>query len=84
MVGDCDVDEFMTGAEPQFSPELRSRAGEFLDDGDTVYSYEEWLDEVRDILQVIEPEEDEPFLPPETSPPAASRIHNVRSGALTG
>lgn len=56
MVTDCDVDEFVTAAESQFSQRFKDGAGSILSDTGTV-SYEEYLDALRDILKVIDQDE---------------------------
>lgn len=50
----CDLDEFMTSAEPLFSPELRAGVGEALFDGQPSASYEDWLEDVRQTVRIID------------------------------
>ena len=63
MTTDCGVDEFVTGAETQFSEAFKARVGDYLYDG-TTRPYSEWLENLRRTVRVIDMGEDEPFLPP--------------------
>lgn len=60
MAVDCDLDEFLPAAESRFSQELRDRAGEVLFDGDVVYTYEDWLEDLVRFVRVIDLDEHEP------------------------
>ena len=51
---DCDLPEFMAAAEPLFSAELRAGVGGALWDGDPAATYEEWLDDVRRVVRMID------------------------------
>ncbi len=51
---DCDAPEFMAVAVPLFSDKVRSGAGNALWDGDPPATFEEWLDDVRRTLRVID------------------------------
>lgn len=61
LVADCEMDEFLRAAEEQFSDELRARAGEVVDDGSHVRTYEDWRDMLIGFLGVIDQEEDVPY-----------------------
>jgi hypothetical protein len=61
LVADCDMDEFMAEAEAQFSDELRQRAGEVVDDGSHVRTYEDWRAALVGFVGVIDQEEDVPY-----------------------
>jgi len=54
LVETCDIPAFMAAAEPTFSAELRAKVGGGLYDGDPMATYEEWLDDVKRTLRVIE------------------------------
>lgn len=54
---DCDLPEFMAAAEPLFSAELRAGVGSALYDDKPPATYEEWLDDVRRVVRVIDDEE---------------------------
>lgn len=51
---DCDVPEFMAAAEARFSETLRAGAGDALYDGDPSATYEEWLQDVRNVVRMID------------------------------
>ena len=51
---ECDVEGVMRVAEPMFSAALRSGVGGAMYDGEPVVPYNDWLDEVRRSLQVID------------------------------
>lgn len=51
---DCEVEAFLSAAEPQLSDELKASVGDFLFDGSPRATYEEWLDDVRLVLRMIE------------------------------
>ena len=55
----CGVDEFLAGAEKDFSPELGAKAGKYLDDGRGV-DYATWLSAPRGLVQIIDVEKDAP------------------------
>lgn len=59
IVAACGVDEFLAGAEQDFSPELKAQAGKYLDDGREV-DYATWLAALRGLVQIIDMEEDAP------------------------
>lgn len=50
----CDVPAFMAIAEGTFSEALRSGAGDALYDGNPPATYEEWLQDVRDVVRMID------------------------------
>ncbi len=50
----CDLEEVLATGEQAFSDELRAGVGGAMYDGDPVVPYEEWLDDVRSVLGVIE------------------------------
>jgi hypothetical protein len=54
---DCDVPEFLSAAEDEFTPKLRDSVGGASYDGDPVATYEEWLAEVSRMLRIIDAEE---------------------------
>lgn len=56
LVGECDVPTFLAAAEPHLSAELRDGAGALLFDGNPPTTYQDWLDDVRRVLRVIEEE----------------------------
>ena len=70
----CDVPEFLATAEPLFPSRLRTGVGEALYDGNPVSTYDDWLDDVRRTLGVIDDDESPgPSGPPGpgvASPPA--------------
>ena len=51
---DCDAPEFMAVAVPLFSDKVRSGAGNALWNGNPPATFEEWLDDVRRTLRVID------------------------------
>lgn len=51
---DCDAPEFMAVAVPLFSDKVRSGVGNALWDGEPPATFEEWLDDVRRTLRVID------------------------------
>jgi hypothetical protein len=53
----CDVPEFVTAAEAEFSPELREGVGDALYDGAPPATYEDWKSELQLMLGVIDAEE---------------------------
>jgi len=57
LVESCDIPAFMAAAEPTFTAELRAKVGAGLYDGDPMASYEEWLEDVKRTLRVIDAEE---------------------------
>lgn len=59
IVAACGVDEFVAGAEQDFSPELKAQAGKYLDDGREV-DYATWLSALRGLVQIIDMEEGAP------------------------
>jgi hypothetical protein len=60
MVVACDVDEFLSGAEPEFSATLRENAGSLVSEFED-HDYDDWLADLREAVQVIDTEEDLPF-----------------------
>lgn len=56
LIQECGVEEFVAAAEAAFSDEFRSRAGDFLSDGDPV-SFEAWLEDLRSVLVILDQEE---------------------------
>lgn len=51
---DCDQPEFMAAAEPRFSAELRAGVGDALYDGLPPASYNDWLQDVRNVVRTID------------------------------
>lgn len=51
---DCEVEAFLSAAEPHLSDELKASVGDLLFDGSPRATYEEWLDDVRLVLRIIE------------------------------
>jgi hypothetical protein len=60
MAVDCDVDEFLAAADPEFSDTLREAAGSLLSEFEE-HDYEDWLADLRDALLVIDTDEEQPF-----------------------
>lgn len=53
----CDVPEFLSAAEAEFSPQLREGVGDALYDGAPLATYDEWKSELTLTLGVIDAEE---------------------------
>ena len=53
---DCEVEAFLSAAEPHLSDELKASVGDLLFDGSPRATYEEWLEDVRLVLRMIEEE----------------------------
>ncbi len=56
LAGECDIPTFLAAAEPHFSVELKEGAGALLFDGNPPTTYQDWLDDVRKVLRMIEEE----------------------------
>lgn len=50
----CDIEDVLARGEQAFSGELRSAVGAAMYDGDPAVTYEEWLNDVRSVLGVLE------------------------------
>lgn len=57
LIRDCGVDGFLAVSEQQFSDEFRMVIGQYAWDGPRHGTYEEWLDQLREYLQVIDMDE---------------------------
>jgi hypothetical protein len=54
---ECDVDGVIRVAESVFSPGLKAKVGGAMYDGDPIVTYNDWVDDVRGSLQVIDDED---------------------------
>jgi hypothetical protein len=59
LIKECSAEPFVAEAETRFSADLRDHAGELLADGDPV-PYDQWRDELLDLMALIDLEEDGP------------------------
>lgn len=50
----CSIEDVLAVGEEAFSDELRAGVGGAMYDGEPAVSYEEWLDDVRSVLGVLE------------------------------
>ncbi|MDQ3493485.1 MAG: hypothetical protein M3452_09545 [Chloroflexota bacterium] len=57
LVGQCEVSPFLASAETHLSDELKEGVGAILYDDQPPSTYEDWLEDVRRFLRVIEEEE---------------------------
>jgi hypothetical protein len=61
IVDECEAEEFMAAAEPEFAPEFKEQAGVYLYDGPPL-PYTEWRAETLDLIRgLIDQEEDLPY-----------------------
>lgn len=50
----CSIEDVLARGEQAFSDELRAAVGAAMYDGDPAVTYEEWLNDVRSVLGVLE------------------------------
>ncbi len=60
MVQACDADEFMLAAEEAFTDQLIDHAGSLVSEIEP-HDYEDWLADLREVVQVIDQDEGLPY-----------------------